>query len=407
MEKPTVSTLPRALFLMLCGVCMGAADLVPGISGGTVAFVIGIYEDFIHAIRSFDSKAFSFLLRGNIKGFLSHVAWQYLVCVLLGIAFSLLTLSSLVLYLLQNEFYRSYLYSLFLGLVLGSVFFCYKLLREVNWKSGVLCLVGAAFAYFLTNLPEDPRQHGPLYSVPIHLETPSAKPLRNFDVTTSRLTDIHREELVAMLAKGIVTKETLVYDQANQRLGAAREFVKETKSKVFNTWVILCGIIGISAMLLPGISGSYLLNILGLYPAIIAALSDLSQGLRQVSLDLDACLLLGNLLIGILLGAALFSRVLTYLLDHYHSQTISLLIGFMLGALRTVWPFWTYAYFLDPLQINKGSKLLLLEPTLPLLNWRLLVALVLVGVGFIVVNVLEKLALVEDAEKRKPSRWRR
>jgi putative membrane protein len=122
-------------------------------------------------------------------------------------------------------------------------------------------------------------------------------------------------------------------------------------------------------MLLPGLSGSYLLSILGVYPLVIGAVADFSHALKGLSFDAEAFRVLFSLGLGILCGMAVFSRVVAYALKHYHDATLGLLIGFMLGALRAVWPYWSYAYELLPLKLDKGVQIVPLQAEAP--DWTL------------------------------------
>ena len=132
----------------------------------------------------------------------------------------------------------------------------------------------------------------------------------------------------------------------------------------FDLYALFAGMAAISAMLLPGISG-ILLNVLGMYAPALGALADLSSGLIKGVIDRDAFFLLLSLGLGILAGAALFSHAIFWLLKHRHLFTLSLLTGFMLGALRSVWPFWKMGWRINPLSPDKGLELVLLKPELP------------------------------------------
>lgn len=239
--------------LIICGMCMGAADIVPGISGGTIAFIMGFYQNLIDSIKNINAKSVYFLLP-----------------LVFGIVLAFLTLANFFHFVLQHPVYNVFLYSSFLGLVIASTIFCAKQLQ--NWKlTHLLSLtVGILLAYFLTG-------------------------------TTLRT-------------------ENLTYNG-------------------FSWWLVFCGATAVSAMLLPGISGSYLLSILGVYPLAIGAVKDFTTSLKQFSFNTEASMILFNLMIGIAIGAALFSRIITWLFTHYHDTTIALLTGFMIGALRSVWPF--------------------------------------------------------------------
>jgi putative membrane protein len=196
-----------------------------------------------------------------------------------------------------------------------------------------------------------------------------------------------------MLAKEIVNQETQLYSQSQQRKGALKEFISSDASFFIDPWMILCGALAISAMLLPGISGSYLLYILGSYAAVIGALADFTLSLKQGSFDATAFLILFNLSIGVVLGAVIFSRFISWLFSSYRQRTIALLVGFMIGAMKTVWPFWLYEYRVMPLKAMEGAKLHLLEPMIPnILGTQQFFALLVMIAAFLSVMTLELFA---------------
>jgi putative membrane protein len=242
----------RSLYLLLSGIGMGLADLVPGISGGTIAFILGIYEELIQSIKN------------------PFRSIKFLAPLLFGMLFSILAFSQLVHFLLNDPFWQKGLFSAFFGLVLGSLYFIVR--RIPQWRLGYYFTftIGAIIAFFLS---------GPTIFTAASLE----------DVSNAR--------------------------------------------------VFFSGMVAISAMLLPGISGSYLLVILGLYQTVMEALVRFSNGLLQKAIDWSATGLLFWLGLGILAGALLFSRVISWLLASYHNRTIALLSGMMFGALRAVTPF--------------------------------------------------------------------
>lgn len=293
---------------------MGAADVVPGISGGTIALIMGIYEDLISSVKTLTPSA---LFSSSRK-----VAWGFLIPLIGGILTALALFSHFIIFLLGNETYRVLLYATFMGLILSSTYFCAKQILHWRWRHLIAVLVGGTLAFIAT--------------------------------------------------------------------GASRPVVAAYLSTPIDPWLILCGAIGISAMLLPGISGSYLFMVLGVYATIVGSLANFTGGLKALSFDLDAFLVLVNVLIGICLGAFTISRVISWLFAHYHATTIALLIGFMVGALRAVWPFWTYRYVTIPTQLAKGPQLEVVEPILPdftsPLFWGALACAI---AGFLLVILLE------------------
>jgi len=239
------------LFIFLKGVAMGAADIVPGISGGTVAFVTGIYERLLTAIYKFDSEALRLLGNKQWKACWQYIDGTFLFFLGIGIGTSLLTLSRAVLYLLKQ--YPIPLYAFFIGVMLASIGIVFDKLKKKSWGSGGVVIIMAIGMYFL------------MQSVPLH--TPSS-----------------------------------------------------------NWFIFLLGILAMSAMLLPGISGSALLLLLGKYQIMLIALKELHWG-RLFSFS-----------IGALVGIFTLGRGLTYLLRNYHDITLASLIGLMIGSLPKLWP---------------------------------------------------------------------
>jgi putative membrane protein len=243
------------LMLFLKGVAMGAADVVPGVSGGTVAFISGIYEELIESLRRIDLSAVKCLWeRGPVAAW-HHVNGNFLLAVFAGVALSLLSLAKIISHAM--EAYPILVWSFFLGLVCASVIYVARQLRR--WGIGELLALaaGAAFALGIT------------------LANPAQLP---------------------------------------------------------DTWwmLFLAGGIAICAMILPGISGSFILLLLGLYATFLQAISNF---------DLVP---LVSFLAGCVFGLLAFSHVLSWLLRHYHGVTLAVLTGFLLGSLQMLWP-WKHA----------------------------------------------------------------
>lgn len=376
------------------GICIGAADIVPGVSGGTMALILGIYEDLIFAVKSLGTKDVLFVFLLKFKRFHQRVCWDFILALLFGIALSLATLSQTIHSILGHEVYRVYLFSLFVGMILSSVVFCLKHIKdwspELWWAVGV----GAVVTFLLTGTRTEPVVNGPVFDVKVPKELISGsdqRQIKNYDPEVGILFGVSRSTLSAMYAKGYITSSTQVYHHGLEEAGTVEEFVVPEKPGWINFWLITCGAIVISAMLLPGISGSYLLTILGAYPLAIAALADFVRGFP--AFDNEAFTVLANLGIGIVIGALIFSRIIGWLLKHYHAITLAALVGFMVGALRTVWPFWSYYYLVDPLRLDKGPQLHVFEPYLPSIwsasTWYAMYVGVL---GFVLVLVLERVA---------------
>lgn len=239
------------LVITLKGITMGAADVVPGVSGGTIAFIVGIYEELIESIKSINGQSLKLLFTGKIRAFWQAVNGNFLLAIVTGIAISIFSLARLITYLLVT--YPILVWSFFFGLVLASTWFVSKDIRKWNWRILLSFLIGAVVAFFIT--------------VATPAETPN------------------------------------------------------------DLWfVFLSGAIAICAMILPGISGSFILVLLGKYYYIMEAVKTLN------------IFVILAFICGAAIGITSFSRVLSYTLRKFHDITYAILAGFMLGSLNKVWP---------------------------------------------------------------------
>lgn len=284
--------------LTLKGMAMGAADVVPGVSGGTIAFIAGIYDELINSIKSINMHSLKLLFTGKIAAFWKAVNGNFLFALLLGIAISVFSLAKLITYLLLNE--PVLVWSFFFGLVLASTWFVTKDIKGWNWKTVAGFVGGAVIAYYIT------------------VVTPA-----------------------------------------------------ETSTNLM--FIFLCGAIAICAMILPGISGSFILVLLGKYFYVMEAVK---------TLDL---VVLGVFAFGAALGITSFSRVLSYALKNFRNITLSVLSGFMLGSLNKVWP-WKEVEKL----VSDGHEVMIEHNIAP--NTEVAEAVVLMLIGFILVYVLEKIS---------------
>ena len=284
--------------LTLKGMAMGAADVVPGVSGGTIAFIAGIYDELINSIKSINMHSLKLLFTGKIAAFWKAVNGNFLFALLLGIAISVFSLAKLITYLLLNE--PVLVWSFFFGLVLASTWFVTKDIKGWNWKTVAGFVGGAVIAYYIT------------------VATPA-----------------------------------------------------ETSTNLM--FIFLCGAIAICAMILPGISGSFILVLLGKYFYVMEAVK---------TLDL---VVLGVFAFGAALGITSFSRVLSYALKNFRNRTLSVLSGFMLGSLNKVWP-WKEVEKL----VSDGHEVMIEHNIAP--NTEVAEAVVLMLIGFILVYVLEKIS---------------
>ena len=284
--------------LTLKGMAMGAADVVPGVSGGTIAFIAGIYDELINSIKSINMHSLKLLFTGKIAAFWKAVNGNFLFALLLGIAISVFSLAKLITYLLLNE--PVLVWSFFFGLVLASTWFVTKDIKGWNWKTVAGFVGGAVIAYYIT------------------VATPA-----------------------------------------------------ETSTNLM--FIFLCGAIAICAMILPGISGSFILVLLGKYFYVMEAVK---------TLDL---VVLGVFAFGAALGITSFSRVLSYALKNFRNITLSVLSGFMLGSLNKVWP-WKEVEKL----VSDVHEVMIEHNIAP--NTEVAEAVVLMLIGFILVYVLEKIS---------------
>lgn len=394
-SKPQLRTWKDWLRIYLSGVCFGFADLMPGISSGTVAFILGIYEKLLSSIRSVNGKAIAALLRGQFQLFFATVAWQFFLALALGVSTTMILMSGVIAHILNQPVPRSYLFSLFFGLVLGAAYFCSKQIHF--WRAWYAALLLGAIG--ITLMLTFPRiatvSTDSTFEVFLaQSQLPVAAqdiPLANYRAETQQLTGVNASTLSAMLARGVVKADTTVYSVDAKASGRADSFVTSKSDRGLSGWLFVCGMLGAGAMLLPGVSGSYMLTILGAYSIAIIALADFIGGIGRLSFDWDAFLVLVSLFLGVLVGAALMSRVVSRLLHSYHDQTIVVLTGFMLGALPAVWPFRSYDYLLLPLRLDKPPQLHVTGSILPdFLSAQFAVALGCTLVGICLVLGLER-----------------
>lgn len=237
--------------LFLQGLGIGMVDIIPGVSGGTMALIMGIYEELLQSIQAFNMTAFRLLTAGQFRALWQHLNGTFLFPLLLGIGLSLATTVQLVTYLLAYRPIQTW--SFFLGLLLVSSFTVYQRIRQWHLRTIFLSLVGFLLAYGITRM------------TPLH--TPNA-----------------------------------------------------------SLFIALAGALAICAMLLPGISGSFVLVLLGKYAFML-------QALQNFQLSTLVPFALGGVV-----GILTFSRGIAWLLHRHHDDMMSLLAGFMLGSINKVWP---------------------------------------------------------------------
>ena len=233
------------------GMMMGAADAVPGVSGGTIAFITGIYEELIHSLRQFGLHALMTLFKQGPVAAWRYVNGTFLLALFGGVLLSIITMSSIILHLLDT--YPELLWSFFFGLILAGIWSMIRHIEKWNFSLVIAFVVGTIVAYAITSMTPANMPTTPLY-------------------------------------------------------------------------LVLAGSIAVCAMILPGISGSFILLLLGLYAPVLAAV----KNLEFVTLSLFAS--------GCVVGLLSFSHVLSWMFRSFKEITLALLGGFMLGALNKVWP---------------------------------------------------------------------
>lgn len=359
------------LRLPFCGLLMGCADVVPGISGGTMAFILGIYEELIDSIRSLNKK--------------SSIA--FLIPLLLGMGTAIVVFAGLVHEILNNPDWRAWLYSGFLGLILASIVLLTKQMKGFRPLFFLPLLFGAAAAWILTG---SLKENDTIERYQVHVSVPYAEGKEVVNYQSGNLIDLSQLEVELLLRKGHIQSDTPIYKEV---WTTSEQLQFKRKEPFFDFYAMGSGMVAISAMLLPGISGSYLLNVLGMYAPVLGAITDFSSSLKHGGFDPDAFWLLLSVGTGIGLGAALFSHIISWLLRHHHLFTLSLLTGFMIGALRSVWPFWELSWRVNPLRFDKGLELALVKPILPsVMTVEFLISMLFLIGGFALVFLIEFLA---------------
>lgn len=294
-------TLKDYAVLLLKGIGMGAADVVPGVSGGTIAFIVGIYEELINSIKSINVSSLRLLFTLRLKEFWKAINGTFLLTVVSGILISIFSLAKLITYLLENH--PVLVWAFFFGLVLASTYVVSKRIKKLSLSRWITFAIGAVAAYFIT------------------VATPGHTP------------------------DGL-------------------------------WFIFVSGAIAICAMILPGISGSFILVLLGKYFYIMTAVKSFNIPIMFTF----AC--------GAGIGIISFSNVLSWLLRKYHDLTIALLAGFMLGSLNKVWP-WkeTIETYIDSHGVTRPLVEANIAPNVYV--WQ---GFLLMIFGFALVVVLEKIS---------------
>ena len=293
------------LMVFLKGMAMGAADVVPGVSGGTIAFITGIYDDLLASINAINFQTLKQLKTDGIKAVWKTINGNFLLALFAGIALSFLSLAKLFKFLLENH--PNLVWAFFFGLVLGSIYLVSKMVARWDWMAYAGVLVGTAISYYLTII---------------------------------------------------------------QPGGEATAY----------WFIFISGAIAICAMILPGVSGSFILLILGVYYPMLDAVSNL---------DLVFIAVLGA---GAIIGLLSFSRFLKWLLDKYFNVTVAVLLGFLIGSLNKLWP-WKHTVS-TRLNSHKEEVPFIQENVLPnaVNDPQIMSVAVLLIIGVAVIVVMSKFA---------------
>jgi putative membrane protein len=292
----------------LKGMAMGAADVVPGVSGGTIAFISGIYEELLGSISNVNLDLFKTLKNEGFKAAWKQLNGSFLLSLFVGIFISIISLAKAIKFLLENE--PILLWSFFFGLVLASVIYIAKQISNWNSISILVLILGAFSAYYVTTL----------------------NPL-----------------------------------------------VSENSSLLF---MFLAGAIAICAMILPGISGAFIMVLLGAYKPILSAVSD--RDYKTIAV----------VFFGAIVGLLSFSKVLKWLFANYKNYTLAVLTGFIIGSLNKIWP-WkeTLTWRTNSHGIKVSFNPQSVSPFSFEGDAQLIMAIILIIVGFLLILIMEKLAV--------------
>jgi uncharacterized membrane protein len=365
--------IPRPLMQILRGFAMGSADIVPGVSGGTVALVLGIYNDLIGNIRTGASALGSFV-KGDVRGGidkLKTVDWLFLIPLAAGVGLALVVLTSVIERLLEERPVE--MAGLFFGLILASIVVAWRLIKNAtSTHIGIAVAVGLIMFALLglrdisTDKPTAVLTAPNESTYELYFEYNSSELTKASEETLDDLAAaLEADELggsVGTLTANIyldahdddtrsqveaeLTQEQADASLADLRLLAVADALAERGQQAGTTaadwfasnewerrddkapvWAFLmAGALAICAMILPGISGSLILVLLAMYQPVLAAAHD-----RDV-------VSLGIFMVGAVIGLAVFSQLLSWLLEHHHDVVIAVLIGLMIGSLRILWP---------------------------------------------------------------------
>ncbi|SFT43820.1 putative membrane protein [Lishizhenia tianjinensis] len=302
------------LMVSLRGLAMGAADAVPGVSGGTIAFITGIYEELISSLSNINLSALKVLKAEGLKAFWKHINGNFFVALFGGIAVSLITLSRIIVGLLEHH--PVLLWSFFFGLVIASTLLIVKTIQNWNLANIIGLIIGAVIAGYIS--------------------------------------------------------------LAQNTAGQANEY----------WYIFLSGAIAICAMILPGISGAFILVLMGSYATAMNGLKSLDFALIAVFAS------------GCLVGLLSFSKLLKYLFAHYKNLTLAILSGFLLGSLLKIWP-WKNNISDVPYLVHSDGRAEFMQANVLPQNYngdsQLTLAILLVLAGLALILLMDRFAPKETS----------
>ncbi|MFO8021424.1 MAG: DUF368 domain-containing protein [Perlabentimonas sp.] len=303
----------------LKGVGMGAANVIPGVSGGTIALITGIFERVINAIKSFDVNAVRLLFKGRIKELLQHVDFYFLLALGSGMILSIISLARVLKFMFES--YPVFIWSFFFGLIVASVYYVGKTIGKWNVGVVVALIAGASLAVWVS-------------------------------------------------------------------------FMNPATQNDSFWYLMLCGVVAVCSMILPGLSGSFVLIIMGNYELVM--IDAVNEGNFNVLLPV---------ILGGIVGVLALSHILSWIYKKYKDQTIAILTGFILGSLSILWPWKNEIYRVDDAgelvlvnneKIVQGYSLYIPEN----LTNEVLLAIIIAILGFVSIAIIERFAKVKQVQSK-------
>lgn len=311
---------PDYLIITLKGLAMGAADVVPGVSGGTIAFISGIYQELIDSINNVNISVLKTLKKDGLKAAWKQVNGSFLLALLTGIGISILTFSKVITHLLETQ--PILVWSFFFGLIIASITLIWKEITHWKLVDILFLLIGITVSYYIT------------------------------------------------IARPVSSPDSYWY-------------------------LFLSGFIAIIAMILPGISGAFILLLMGSYETVIGTINTFREGLTTANSEIliSALLKLGVFAVGAIIGLKSFSKILHWMFEHHKNTTLTLLVGFMVGSLNKVWP---WKEVLETRINSHGEVVPYIDKSILPQNFdgdpKIVMAIVLAILGFVLIFGMEKMA---------------